>query len=136
MDVFDLSFWREILSQVFLPILEDIDIAFENQNKKINKSERTFLLNTILLIIDKFNRFIERNVKKMQAVIPCYLDILLMFLSQTKAPRIIEVLVRCIKPFVAFFSAVLGKADWDDVTSSLGLCFKEVSPSNLVERAK
>lgn len=80
-EVFDLSFWREILSQVFLPILEDIDIAFENQNKKINKSERTFLLNTILLIIDKFNRFIERNVKKMQAVIPCYLDILLMFLS-------------------------------------------------------
>jgi hypothetical protein len=29
-DVFDLSFWREILSQVLLPILEDIDIAFEN----------------------------------------------------------------------------------------------------------
>lgn len=80
-DVFDLSFWREILSQVLMPILEDIDIAFENQNKKINKSERTFLLNTILLIIDKFNRFIERNVKKMQAVIPCYLDILLMFLA-------------------------------------------------------
>ena len=29
-EVFDLSFWREILSQVFLPILEDIDIAIEN----------------------------------------------------------------------------------------------------------
>jgi hypothetical protein len=29
-DVFDLNFWREILSQVLLPVLEDIDIAFDN----------------------------------------------------------------------------------------------------------
>jgi len=103
-DVFDLSFWREILSQVLLPVLEDIDIAFENQNNKVNKSERTFLLNTILLMIDKFNRFIDRNIKKMQTVISCYIDVVLMFLSQTNSPRIIEILVRCIGPFITSIS--------------------------------
>ena len=103
-DVFDLSFWREILSQVLLPVLEDIDIAFENQNNKVNKSERTFLLNTILLMIDKFNRFIDRNIKKMQTVISCYIDVVLMFLSQTNSPRIIEILVRCIRPFITSIS--------------------------------
>lgn len=103
--MFDLSFWKEILSQVFLPILEDIDIAIENQNGKIQKSERTFLLNTILLMIDKFNRFIDRNIKRMRSVIPCYIDIILMFLSQTKSVRIIEVLVRCFKPFITSITA-------------------------------
>jgi len=88
-----------------LPILEDIDIAIENQNGKIQKSERTFLLNTILLMIDKFNRFIDRNIKRMRSVIPCYIDIILMFLSQTKSVRIIEVLVRCFKPFITSITA-------------------------------
>jgi len=96
---------------VFLPILEDIDIAIENQNGKIQKSERTFLLNTILLIVDKFNRFIDRNIKRMRSVIPCYIDVILMFLSQTESVRIIEVLVRCVKPFITSITSQLGKSD-------------------------
>lgn len=124
------------MSQVFLPILEDIDIAIENQNRKIQKSERTFLLNTILLMIDKFNRFIDRNIKRMSSVIPCYIDIVLMFLSQTKSARIIEVLVRCIRPFIASIAPQLGKSDWDDVTESLKLCFQATSPSDMLEQAK
>ncbi len=134
--MFDLSFWKEILSQVFLPILEDIDIAIENQNGKIQKSERTFLLNTILLMIDKFNRFIDRNIKRMRSVIPCYIDIILMFLSQTKSVRIIEVLVRCFKPFITSITAQLGKSDWDDVIESLALCFLDTSPSEMLDDAK
>lgn len=130
-----MSFWREILSQVLLPILEDIDIAFENQQQK-NKSERTFLLNTILLMLDKFNRFIDRNIKKLGCIIPSYLDILLMFLSQTTATRIIEILVRCIQPFVAAIATQLSKADWDSVIDSIVLCFEATSPSELLDRSK
>jgi hypothetical protein len=121
---------------VFLPILEDIDIAIENQNGKIQKSERTFLLNTILLIVDKFNRFIDRNIKRMRSVIPCYIDIILMFLSQTKSVRIIEVLVRCVKPFITSITSQLGKSDWDDIIESLALCFLETSPSDMIDDAK
>jgi hypothetical protein len=121
---------------VFLPILEDIDIAIENQNGKIQKSERTFLLNTILLIVDKFNRFIDRNIKRMRSVIPCYIDIILMFLSQTKSVRIIEVLVRCVKPFITSITSQLGKSDWDDIIESLALCFLETSPSDMINDAK
>jgi hypothetical protein len=134
-EVFDLSFWREILSQVLLPILEDIDIAFENQQQK-NKNERTFLLNTILLMLDKFNRFVDRNIKKLGSVIPSYLDILLMFLAQTTAPRIIEILVRCIRPFVTSIAGQLGKADWDQIIDSIALCFEATSPVDLLEKAK
>ena len=121
---------------MFLPILEDIDIAIENQNGKIQKSERTFLLNTILLIVDKFNRFIDRNIKRMRSVIPCYIDIILMFLSQTKSVRIIEVLVRCVKPFITSITSQLGKSDWDDIIESLALCFLENSPSDMIDDAK
>ncbi len=121
---------------MFLPILEDIDIAIENQNGKIQKSERTFLLNTILLIVDKFNRFIDRNIKRMRSVIPCYIDIILMFLSQTKSVRIIEVLVRCVKPFITSITSQLGKSDWDDIIESLALCFLETSPSDMINDAK
>ncbi len=121
---------------MFLPILEDIDIAIENQNGKIQKSERTFLLNTILLIVDKFNRFIDRNIKRMRSVIPCYIDIILMFLSQTKSVRIIEVLVRCVKPFITSITSQLGKSDWDDIIESLALCFLETSPSDMIDDAK
>jgi hypothetical protein len=121
---------------VFLPILEDIDIAIENQNGKIQKSERTFLLNTILLIVDKFNRFIDRNINRMRSVIPCYIDIILMFLSQTKSVRIIEVLVRCVKPFITSITSQLGKSDWDDIIESLALCFLETSPSDMINDAK
>ena len=124
------------MSQVFLPILEDIDIAIENQNGKIQKSERTFLLNTILLIVDKFNRFIDRNIKRMRSVIPCYIDVILMFLSQTKSVRIIEVLVRCVKPFITSITSQLGKSDWDDIIESLALCFLETSPSDMIDDAK
>jgi hypothetical protein len=124
------------LSQVFLPILEDIDIAIENQNGKIQKSERTFLLNTILLIVDKFNRFIDRNTKRMRSVIPCYIDIIMMFLSQTKSVRIIEVLIRCVKPFITSITSQLGKSDWDDIIESLALCFLETSPSDMIDDAK
>lgn len=121
---------------MFLPILEDIDIAIENQNGKIQKSERTFLLNTILLIVDKFNRFIDRNIKRMRSVIPCYIDIILMFLSQTKSVRIIEVLVRCVKPFITSITSQLGKSDWDDIIESLALCFLETSPSDMIDDAR
>ena len=121
---------------MFLPILEDIDIAIENQNGKIQKSERTFLLNTILLVVDKFNRFIDRNIKRMRSVIPCYIDIILMFLSQTKSVRIIEVLVRCVKPFITSITSQLGKSDWDDIIESLALCFLETSPSDMIDDAK
>ena len=121
---------------MFLPILEDIDIAIENQNGKIQKSERTFLLNTILLIVDKFNRFIDRNINRMRSVIPCYIDIILMFLSQTKSVRIIEVLVRCVKPFITSITSQLGKSDWDDIIESLALCFLETSPSDMINDAK
>lgn len=121
---------------MFLPILEDIDIAIENQNGKIQKSERTFLLNTILLIVDKFNRFIDRNTKRMRSVIPCYIDIIMMFLSQTKSVRIIEVLIRCVKPFITSITSQLGKSDWDDIIESLALCFLETSPSDMIDDAK
>jgi len=81
--VFDLSFWREILSQVFLPMLEDIDLAIETPSRKNDKKERTFYLNTMQSIVDKLNRFFLNNVEKMRPVISSYIDIVFLFMSTT-----------------------------------------------------
>ena len=59
-----------------------------------------------------------------------------MFLSQTKSVRIIEVLVRCVKPFITSITSQLGKSDWDDIIESLALCFLETSPSDMINDAK
>ena len=46
-DDFSLEFWREILSQVLFPMLEDIDLAIQTPGRKNDDKERTFYLQTI-----------------------------------------------------------------------------------------
>ena len=87
-------------------------------------------------MIDKFNRFIERSIKKMQIIIPSFIDIVLMFLAQTQSHRIIEILVRVVKPFIVNIATHLGKSDWDSVTDSITLCFQATSSADLLESCK
>jgi hypothetical protein len=44
---FDLNFWREILSQVVFPMLEDIDLAIQTPVRKNDEAGVQFYLQTI-----------------------------------------------------------------------------------------
>ena len=44
---FDLNFWREILSQVLFPMLEDIDLAIQTPVRKNDENGVQFYLQTI-----------------------------------------------------------------------------------------
>lgn len=46
-EIFSLEFWREILSQVLFPMLEDIDLAIQTPSRRNDDKERTFYLQTI-----------------------------------------------------------------------------------------
>ena len=49
-----LSFWKEILSQIVLPLLEDIHLAVEIPNKN---TDNEFFKHTIQDILEKLNLF-------------------------------------------------------------------------------
>ena len=68
----------------------------------------------------------------MQCVLPSYLDIVLMFLTKTQSSKIIKVLVKLYKPFFTQIANHLGKADWDQITESLELCFQATCPVDLI----
>ena len=80
---FDLNFWREILSQVLFPMLEDIDLAIQAPIRKRDLNGEQFYLHTIQQIVSGFNDFFVKNIDKISYVIPSYVDILILFISQT-----------------------------------------------------
>jgi hypothetical protein len=51
---FSLDFWKEILSQIVLPLLEDIHLAVEIPNKN---TDNEFFKHTIQDILEKLNLF-------------------------------------------------------------------------------
>ena len=61
-DIWKLDFWREILSQVLFPMLEDIDLAIQTPSRKNDDKERTFYLQTIQVVVSGFNDFLLRNL--------------------------------------------------------------------------
>ena len=82
-DFFDLEFWKEILSQVLFPMLEDIDLAIQTPTRKIDENQKKFYLQTTQLIVQGFNDFLTNNLQQLCFVVPTYADILVLFISQT-----------------------------------------------------
>ena len=48
---FSVTFWHEILSQVFFPMLEDIDLAIQTSTRKSDEAEENFYLTTVYQIV-------------------------------------------------------------------------------------
>lgn len=129
--VFDLSFWREILSQVLFPMLDNIDLAIQTPIRKNDESGVQFYLQTIQQIVQGFNDFFVRNMDRLGYVIPSYADILVLFISQTQSRRIIQVLIVCFRQFMQTIASQLSGGQWKDLIFSFSLCFEASLPSGL-----
>ena len=88
-DEFTLQFWREVLSQVLFPMLEDIDLAIQTPSRRNDDKERSFYLSTIQAVVQGFNDFLLANLDKLSFMLPVYTDVLVLFISQTQSRRII-----------------------------------------------
>lgn len=88
-DIFTLQIWREILSQVLFPMMEDIDLAIQTPSRKNDDKERQFYITTISAVVQGFNDFLLANLEKLSFILPVYIDVLVLFISQTSSRRII-----------------------------------------------
>lgn len=131
-DFFTLDFWREILSQVFFPLLEDIDLAIQTPSKR-SEAELSFYLQTIQSVIQGFNDFLLRNLAQLCFIVPVYTDVLVLFVSQTQSRKIIQVLIVCFQQFIQKVSAHISAAMWHEIIETFCLCFTSSRPLSLME---
>ena len=81
-------------------MLEDIDLAIHTPSRRNDDKERTFYLQTIQGVVQGFNDFLLRNLKHLCFIVPTYVDILVLFISQTNSRRIIQVMIVCFGQFI------------------------------------
>lgn len=79
------DFWKEIFSQIFLPLFEDIHLAVEIPNKN---TDSEFFKTTIQEILEKINQFLIDKVDTLRPLIPSYIDILSLFISNINEKHI------------------------------------------------
>lgn len=85
---FSLEFWKEILSQIVLPLLEDIHLAVEIPNKN---TDNEFFKQTIQDILEKLNLFMLNQTAQsptLRHLIPEYIDTLALFISNINEKHI------------------------------------------------
>ena len=83
----EVEFWKEMLSQVLLPMLQDIDIALRIPDEENEEAETELYqeveieqhLATIQLILRGFNTFFSSYHGKLATIIPHYIDTLALF---------------------------------------------------------
>ena len=96
-----MQFWQEILSQVFFPILEDIDLAISNLESGNDLQEREFWHNTMQEIGLGFNEFFIRNINTLSDVIPIYCDVLVQFIAGTKNKSVNQKIFACFNNLIS-----------------------------------
>jgi hypothetical protein len=83
-----LTFWREIFSQVLYPLLEDIQLAMETSSRKNEEVDQVFYGQTFENIISRFDLFLNESYDALKDVVPCYIDILCLFIAKTTHKRL------------------------------------------------
>lgn len=114
-------------------MLEDIDLAIQTPSRRNDDNERTFYLKTIQGIVQGFNDFILRNLKHLCIIVPSYIDILVLYISQTQSRRIIQVMIVCFGQFLSTVGQYLDSQMWKELIETFCLCFKKSVPSSLIE---
>ena len=134
-DEFTLQFWREVLSQVLFPMLEDIDLAIQTPSRRNDDKERSFYLSTIQAVVQGFNDFLLANLDKLSFMLPVYTDVLVLFISQTQSRRIIQVLIICFQQFMQKLGGYVTAEMWTEIIETFCLCFNKSNPgSQLMEQ--
>ena len=130
---FSVTFWHEILSQVFFPMLEDIDLAIQTSTRKGDEAEENFYLTTVYQIVQGFNDFLIRNIQQLSNIIPIYADILVLFISQTQNRKINQTMIVCYNQLMSTVGPSLDKEMWHKLTNTYMFCFEESIPGDLMD---
>ena len=72
------EFWKEVLHQIVLPVLEDIHLAVEIPNKNTDSEFYRVTINEILV---KMNAFLVNKIDAYKHLIPTYIEVLSIFIS-------------------------------------------------------
>jgi hypothetical protein len=79
---FSVSLWKEIFSQVILPVLEDIRLQIELAIRKNKIQQAQLHLNTLESLLSSMNQFFSGYQKSLpQDLVTQYTDVLCLFAS-------------------------------------------------------
>jgi hypothetical protein len=129
---FNAAFWSEIMSQVFFPMLEDIDLAIQNSDRRNDEQERNFFLYTINQLVQGFNDFLLENMQELAHIVPAYADLLVLFISQTQNRSINQVIIVCFNQLLTSVGPALDAEAWSMIIKTYTLCFSESMPKDLI----
>mmetsp|Transcript_22235 Transcript_22235/g.16670 ORF Transcript_22235/g.16670 Transcript_22235/m.16670 type:complete len:109 (+) Transcript_22235:1414-1740(+) len=82
---FSEAFWKEIFSQIIYPLLEDIHLAASTPNKT---HDAEFFKKGIEDILVKLNQFLAKNLSSLKHLVPSYIDIISLFISNISQKNI------------------------------------------------
>lgn len=125
-------FWREVFSQVMYPVLEDIQLAVENQEGAQDDANVAFYQKTLESIVERFATFLNEFYKQLPNVVPVYVDIICLFVANIRNKRLAQVIATSLVNLVQIIGDKLSTNEWDHFTSSLCLCFEATLPKQLL----
>jgi hypothetical protein len=103
-----------------LPVLEDIHLAVEIPNKN---TDSEFYRSTINEILVKMNAFLVSKIDAYKHLIPTYIDVLSLFISNINEKNIAQVVISQFKAFIQQVGQYLTPDQWDSYIISLGQLF-------------
>jgi hypothetical protein len=127
---FTLDFWRELLSQLVLPLLEDIQLAVEIPNKN---TDSEFYKQTIQEILERLNAFMVSHMDSLRLLVPDYIDIMALFISNINEKHIAQVVISQFKAYIVAIGKSLSQTQWNSYVASVQNLFEATIPQSLIE---
>jgi hypothetical protein len=111
------SLWREIVSQVIFPVLEDIRLQVELAMKKSNVEYARHHIMVIQQLLVCLNRFFSEKQSSLPAsLLTCYTDILCLFASNINNQELAQVVMEQLKYLlVEIGSRFVGPEQWSSI---------------------
>jgi len=111
------SLWREIVSQVIFPVLEDIRLQVELATRKNNLEHARHHVMVLQQLLTSLNRFFsEKQASLPPTLLTCYTDILCLFASNINNQELASVVMEQLKHLLVEIGARFsGPEQWSDV---------------------
>lgn len=91
---------------------------------------------TIKELVQGFNDFLVRNFETLANVVPSYVDILVLFISQTQNRSINQAIIVCFNQLMATIGPSLGAAAWAEIIKTYSLGFTQSIPQELFHQTQ
>ena len=129
------SLWREIFSQVLLPVLEDIRLQVELATRKSNLEQAQHHITTLHRLLASMNTFLNQKHEALPpALHTCYMDVISLFASNINNQELAAVVMEQLKVLIVQTGArFVAPGQWDDVIEQMSLLFQATLPRLLVE---